>query len=154
MLGIRVTDAFLSQPTVSGPFQIELDYIGVSEGSIPVDKDAATFALVAGLFAAGKEVFYLPGEQKMSTDPYFGASPNQDAGNLFKKPYKVLDADVIWDFKHKKGQLLLQLQNRSIVLIEVANAGAALGWFLNVRSGRVTYDGQQLHLPREIGTVP
>ena len=153
MPGIRVTDAFLNQPSINGPFQLELDYIGVSQGSIPVDKDGVTFALVAGLFAAGKQVFYLPEEQKMSTDPYFGKEPGPDAGNIFNKPYKVLDADVIWDFKHKKGQLLLMLQNRSLVLVDVANAGAALGWFLNIRSGRVTYNGQ-LYLPREIGSVP
>lgn len=153
MPGIRVTDAFLNQPSINGPFNLELDFVGVSEGSIPVDKDAVTFALVAGLFAAGKQVFYLPEEQKMSTDPYFGKHPKADAGNVFNKPYKVLEADVIWDFKHKKGQLLLMLQNRSLVLIDVANAGAALGWFLNVRSGRVKFDGQ-LHLPRDIGTLP
>jgi hypothetical protein len=153
MPGIRVTDAFLNQPSVNGPFNLELDLVGVSQGSQPVDKDAATFALVAGIFAAGKQLFYLPEEQKMSSDPYFGKHPNADAGNVFKKPYKVLDADVIWDFKHKKGQLLLQLQNRSLALVDVSNAGAALGWLLNVRTGRVRFDGQ-LHLPREIGSVP
>jgi hypothetical protein len=151
--GIAVVDFWVERSAPGEPFPIELDRPGISAGSIHVRGDADTFALIAGLFAARRALYYSPSTQTISTDPYFGDLA-ADEGPVDRE-LDVLDIEVIWSLRTRNGRMILTLQNHQRVFLDVRDSSAALGWLLTIgQQRRVTWDGENLVCPRDEGTLP
>ncbi|HEX6088358.1 MAG TPA: hypothetical protein VF266_27755 [Thermoanaerobaculia bacterium] len=150
--GVTVVDYWVERGAPGEPFPIELDRPGVSAGSLHVRGDADTFAFIAGLFAARRELYWSHAAQTISTDPYFGDLPADEAP--VDREMDVIGIDVVWSLRTRNGFIILTLQNHQRVFVEMRDSSAALGWLLTVGQRRVTWDGEQLLSPRDEGTLP
>lgn len=144
----RVTDCWIERVT-GDRVDLILDFHGISAGSVNVGVDSGTFVLIEVMVAEQKPLYFLPGTETLSTDPTFG---QHGFDPISEKPALVIDVDASWSTQKKAGTLALMLENRSVVSLAISDPALAAAWILEIHNHDVTFDGQQLQAPRDIGT--
>lgn len=144
--GIRVTDAWVTSTT---PLRIELNFAGITVGSQTLDVKPNAFALIATMMSFGRPVYYSPEKNILSTDPFFAsnAPDTQD----FEQALKVVDVDLLWNFKSNTGSLMLTLQDKSLAHQAFDNPALLLGWALSCGAHAVVLDRDGLKSRQDAG---
>lgn len=137
--GVRVTEAWVED---NEPLNLELDFVGVTEGAELIEARPGVFALVATIMAQGKPVYFSREKRVLSTDPFF-ASQAPDT-QTFEEAFEVMDADPLWDFKNKTGILIVTLKNRSVAHVPFSDPAVLAGWVLTCDTHAVVFDGTSL----------
>jgi hypothetical protein len=144
--GMRVTDAWV---TSTIPIRIELNFAGITAGSQPLDVEPNLFALIAAMMSFGRPVYYSPDRSILSTDPFFAS--NAPDTQEFTQALKVIDADLLWNFKENAGSLILTLQDKSLVHQAFDDPALLVGWALSCRAHSVVLDGEGLKSRQDAG---